>query len=158
MRLQSERVRPVRVMAWPALRARIGRVGVARGGQGRSDVSCADVALALPEILDGGPAADEAVVEHVGECLSCQAELAKYRKLLRLLNQLSVSEIEPPPGLVADVLGALGRSARRRMIRSLLTGRRLAYTGAVLVPTVAVVVLTLAHRGRLRRVGSVVLS
>ena len=70
-------------------------------------VSCAEVAHALPSILDGEFAAADAIVEHVGTCLCCQSELARYRKLLRLLNQLRAHRVEPPPGAVADILDAL---------------------------------------------------
>jgi hypothetical protein len=121
-------------------------------------VSCADVALALPSILDGGSAADEVVVEHVGECLRCQAELAKYPKLLRVLNQLRAARVEPPPGTVTDVLGAIEQAAQRRVIRSALTGRRLVYGGGLAAAAGAIVALTAARRGRLRRVRPVVLS
>src|SRR5208283_4245360 len=67
----------------------------AREGQGCASVSC-----------DGVSPADEAVVRHVGSCLRCQCELARYRKLLRLLNQLRSYRVEPPPGAVTDVLGS----------------------------------------------------
>ena len=136
------------------------QVPLSRASRARAasrEVTCAEVALALPAILDGGFSADEVVVEHVGECLRCQSELAKYRKLLRLLNQLRASRVEPPPGTVTDVLGALEEAAQRRMIRSALTGRRLVYAGALVAPAV-MVAITLARRGRLRRVGPVVLS
>jgi len=125
---------------------------------GRSEVNCADVALALPSILDGGSAAGEVVVEHVGHCLRCQSELAKYHKLLRLLNQLRAIRIEPPPGAVADVLDALEEAAQRRVIRSALGGRRLAYAGAIVAPAAAIVAVTAVRRGRLRRLRPVVLS
>ena len=88
----------------------------ARAGHVSASVSCAEVALVLPSILDGVSSADEVVVRHVGSCLRCQCELARYRKLLRLLNQLRSYRVEPPPGAVTDVLGALGggRAASRR--------------------------------------------
>jgi hypothetical protein len=98
------------------------------------------------------------VVEHVGHCLRCQSELAKYHKLLRLLNQLRAIRIEPPPGAVADVLDALEEAAQRRVIRSALGGRRLAYAGAIVAPAAAIVAVTAVRRGRLRRLRPVVLS
>ncbi len=129
-----------------------------RGGSTCVSVSCAEVALVLPAILDGGSPADEVVVQHVGACLRCQAELARYRKLLRLLNQLRSYRVEPPPGAVADVLGALEAAAHRRVIRSVLTGRRLVYVGAFAAPAAVIVAITVVHRGRLRRLRPVVLS
>ena len=130
----------------------------AREGQGCASVSCAEVAFALPSILDGVSPADEAVVRHVGSCLRCQCELARYRKLLRLLNQLRSYRVEPPPGAVTDVLGSLEAAAQRRVIRSVLNGRRLAYVGAFAAPAAAIIAATIVHRGRLRRLGPVVLS
>ena len=116
------------------------------------------MAIALPSILDGGSAAGEMVVEHVGECLRCQAELAKYRKLLRLLNQLRSSRVEPPPGTVDDVLGAdragrpapggplCAQRAPARLCRSGRRSRGRGRRGGTCAP------------GRLRRVRPVVLS
>ena len=141
-----------------ASRARVTRGRVARASVPCASVSCAEVALVLPSILDGGSSADEVVVEHVGACLRCQSELARYRKLLRLLNQLRYYRVEPPPGAVADVLCALEAAAQRRVIRSVLTGRRLVYVGAFAAPAAAMVAVTAVHRGRLRRLRPVVLS
>jgi anti-sigma factor RsiW len=123
-----------------------------------ASVSCAEVALVLPSILDGVSSADEIVVRHVGSCLRCQSELARYRKLLRLLNQLRSYRVEPPPGAVADVLGALEAAAQRRVVRSVLGGRRLACVGAFAAPAAAIIAVTVVHRGRLRRLRPVVLS
>lgn len=108
--------------------------------------------------MDGGSAAPEAIVDHVGACLRCQAELARYHKVLRLLNQLRAHRIEPPPGAVADVLGALEEAAQRRVIRFALNGRRLAYAGAFAAPAAVVLAVSVVRRGRLRKVGPVVLS
>jgi hypothetical protein len=127
-----------------ALRARVIHPRTAGAG-----VSCSQVALVLPSILDGDYAADETVIRHVGSCLRCQSELARYRKLLRLLNQLRSYRVEPPAGVVADVLDALEEAAQRRVIRSLLTGRRIAYAGALVLPTAAIVAVAMARRGRL---------
>ncbi|MGA3217435.1 MAG: hypothetical protein ABSD97_17325 [Acidimicrobiales bacterium] len=138
--------------------ARVGAFEARRARTFRGEVSCADVALALPGILDGDSSADEVVVEHVGRCLRCQAELAKYRKLLRLLNQLRATRVETPPGAVADVLGALEEAAQRSVIRSALSGRRLVYAAAIVSLGAAIVAVAVWRRGRLRRVRPVVLS
>jgi len=62
------------------------------------------------------------------------------------------------PGAVAEVLCTLEEAAQRRVIRSVLTGRRLAYVGALAAPAAAIVAVTVVHRGRLRRLRPVVLS
>lgn len=94
-------------------------------------VTCEQVGPALPAILDGDISPSSDLVEHVEYCLYCQAELGRYRKLLRLLHQLRQSEVAVPPGVVGDVLSSLESAANRRAIRSLLTGRQLAYGSAV---------------------------
>ena len=64
-------------------------------------------------------------------CLRCQAELARYRRLLRALHQLRTRYIEPTPGLLGETLAALEEVAERGAVRSILSGRRLAYAGAI---------------------------
>jgi len=59
---------------------------------------------------------------------------------------------------VAEVLGAFEAAAQRRVIRSVLTGRRLVYVGAFAAPAAAIVAVTVVHRDRLRRLRPVVLS
>jgi predicted anti-sigma-YlaC factor YlaD len=98
----------------------------------QSAVDCEQVGTVLPAILDGDVAPSPELVDHVEYCLHCQAELARYRKLLRLLHQLRQGEVVVPPGVVADVLSSLEQAANRRAIRSLLAGRQLAYGAAVL--------------------------
>ena len=120
-------------------------------------MSCEEVAVALPQILDGASTAPSAMVAHVETCLGCQAELARYRKLVRLLQQLRTAEVEPPPGVVADVLGAIEDAANRHVIRSVLTGRRLVYGGAVAAAggaAVGLVVLARTHAARPAGVGA----
>ena len=120
-------------------------------------VTCAEVALELPRILDDGLPAEAPLVSHVQSCLYCQAELARYRRLVRLLRQLAVTEVEPPPGVVTDILSAVGHVAQRRMIRSVLTGRTLAYGGAVVAgggAAVGLVALARAHGRHVIRAGA----
>lgn len=91
---------------------------------------CEDVLRLLPETLEGGPV-DFAVQTHIEACLRCQAELARYRRILRGLQQLRTRYLEPSPGLLAQTLAALEEEAERSAVRSVLTGRRLAYAGAI---------------------------
>lgn len=113
-------------------------------------VSCDEVREALPSILDRDATASSALVGHVEYCLACQAELARYRRLMRLLHQLQTSEPAVPPGIVSDVLSSLEAAANRRAIRSVLTGRRLAYSGAVLAAVAVAASLVLLALGRSR--------
>jgi hypothetical protein len=94
-------------------------------------VRCEDVALILPRAVDVGEPVDETVEHHVNSCLTCQAELAKYHKLLKALRTMRHQLLIPAPGTLAMTLAALQESQERRAIRSLVTGRRGAYIGAI---------------------------
>jgi anti-sigma factor RsiW len=100
--------------------------------------------------MSGVTAAESEVVSHVETCLRCHGELARYRKMLRMLGQLRAQQVDPPAGLLAEVLGALDEAAHRRAIRSALTGRRLAYgggiAGALAIAVSALVVLVARER------------
>jgi anti-sigma factor RsiW len=82
------------------------------------------------EALTGVPFPDE-VQGHVETCLRCQAELARYRRLLRALQLLRTRYLEPAPGLLAQTLASLEEAGEQRAVRSIVTGRRLAYAGAI---------------------------
>jgi anti-sigma factor RsiW len=131
-----------------ATRALLARARSRRGAA----LNCADVTTDLPAILDDGRPASAQLVAHVETCLACQAELARYRRLVRLLHQMRAAEVEPPPGVVSEVLEAIERAAERRMIRSVLTGRTMAYAGAVLAAGLAAVALVAMARTRGRPV------
>ncbi len=130
---------------------------------------CEDLAAVLPELADpevpvpegGVPTAwsslDSAAREHLESCLRCQAELARYRKLLRALQMLRSRSFEAPAGLLADTLVALELVAERRALRSALSGKRLAYAGAIGGATVAAgaaAVMIARSRHRQHRIAS----
>jgi hypothetical protein len=87
--------------------------------------------LILPRAVDAGEPVDIGVQQHVGQCLHCQAELARYHKLLKALRTLRAQYLIPAPGTLAQTLAALGESQERQAIRSVLSGRRGAYLGAL---------------------------
>jgi hypothetical protein len=91
---------------------------------------CDDVTSFLPALVDGD-AIDLDVQRHVDGCLRCQAELARYRRLLRTLAMLRTRYIEPTPGLLGETLAAITDAAEHGARRTLLSGRRLAYAGAI---------------------------
>jgi anti-sigma factor RsiW len=96
-----------------------------------------DVADLLPGLVDGTVRVDETTQAFIESDLRCQAELARYRKLLRTLEQLRTRYLEPSPGLLAATLTALAEEGERRVVHSIITGRRLAYAGAALGGAVA---------------------
>jgi len=92
---------------------------------------CDEVAALLPTLVDGTAPPNLAVEHHVESCLRCQAELARYRRLLRTLALLRTRYAEPTPGLLGETLAALTDAAEEGARRTLLSGRRLAYAGAI---------------------------
>jgi hypothetical protein len=116
-------------------------------------VQCDDIAELLPGIVDGGQVADRRIQTHVESCLRCQAELVKYRKLLKALHLLRTEVLEPAPGLLSDILAGLEAAGERRAVRSMLNGRTAAYAGGIAAATAAGAVgaILLAHRVRGRK-------
>lgn len=94
-------------------------------------MQCDDVARVLPAAVDGGVALDLSMQRHVESCLRCQAEVARYRKMLRGLQLLRTRYLEPAPGLVAATLAAIEVAGERHAVRSVISGRRIAYAGAI---------------------------
>ncbi len=92
---------------------------------------CDEIAALLPEAVDSSEPVALPVQRHIESCLRCQAELARYRRMLRALQQLRTRFLEPSPSLLAQTLAALEEAGERRAVRSLLSGRRLAYAGAI---------------------------
>jgi anti-sigma factor RsiW len=112
---------------------------------------CDEVAALLPSLLDGVDDTNLAVERHVEQCLRCQAELARYRKLKRALEMLRTRYVEPAPGLLGETLAAVADVAERGAIRSMITARRLAYAGAIggtAVATAATAALLIARSRR----------
>jgi hypothetical protein len=91
-----------------------------------------DVADLLPGLVDGTVAVDERTLAFIESDLRCQAELARYRRLLRSLGALRSRYLEPAPGLLAATLSSLAEEGERRLAHSVLTGRRLAVAGAAI--------------------------
>jgi anti-sigma factor RsiW len=116
-------------------------------------VQCDEVARLLPEAVEGGAAVELTVQRHIETCLRCQAELARYRKMLRGLQLLRTRYLEPTPGLLAQTLAALEEAGERHAMRSVLSGRRLAYAGAIggaAVAAGAAAMAVIVHRARRR--------
>ena len=111
-------------------------------------LSCLDVAEDLTGVADHdlvSPAAGA----HVAECLRCQAEVARYRRLARTMRAMAATPPSVPAGLDLDIMVALDlvdeHAARR------LPARAAAALGGI---AAAAGVIALATRGlnRHRRV------
>ncbi len=101
-------------------------------------VRCADVAPELARLVDGADRrADRPLLRHVERCLTCQAELATYRRLLRLLRQLRDQRPPVPAGVLDGLLADIEARAADHVMRSALTGKRVATAAAVAVAVTA---------------------
>ena len=115
---------------------------------------CEEVGRVLPQVVDveaGAEVFDLDVQRHIDSCLRCQAEVTRYRRMLRGLHQLRASYVEPSPGLLAQTLAVLDDADEHRAVRALLKGRRLAYAGAIGGAAVAAVATAVVLAGRSRR-------
>lgn len=114
-------------------------------------VQCEDLNDVLAATADGTTALSRAERRHVERCLRCQAEVVQYRKLLRTLRTLRTDVLEPAPGLLADILANLEEAGERQAIRSVLSGRRIAYLGGLAAATAAGAAGALVFATRTRR-------
>ena len=109
---------------------------------------------ALLATLGQGAAPHPPLARHVAGCLRCQAEQARYRRLLRLLAQLRREQAALPPGALASVVDAIGLAAGQRTIEAAASGGRLARPASVAGAVLAATVVLLAARSRLSRQGA----
>jgi hypothetical protein len=102
----------------------------------------------IPGVVDASGDLTRQEQLHVQSCEACQAELLRYRKLLRVLHDLRTEVIRPAPGLLADVLGGLAEKGEQRALRSIVTGKRVAYASGIAIATVAGVTGAVLLAGR----------
>ncbi len=120
---------------------------------------CDAISESLAAVVDGDARLDRADRRHVEQCLRCQAELAQYRKLLRVMQSLRADVATPPAGLLADVLAHLEVAGERSAVRAALTGRKVTYLGGIAAATAAagagaaIVLVTRGRKGRLPLAG-----
>ncbi|HUB68810.1 MAG TPA: hypothetical protein VL984_00145 [Acidimicrobiales bacterium] len=89
-------------MPWPADLARLPARHL------RALANCDAIAEELPLVVDGSRRPSAAMSEHLRTCLRCQAELAGYRRLLRVLRGLRDEPVAfPAPDMMGDALRAL---------------------------------------------------
>lgn len=114
-------------------------------------MQCEDLSEALAATSEGTTHLSRGERRHVERCLRCQAEMVQYRKLLRTMRTLRTDVIEPAPGLLADILANLEESGERHAIRSILSGRRIAYIGGLAAATAAGAAGAIVYASRTRR-------
>lgn len=112
---------------------------------------CEEILPTIAGVVDGSARLDRADRRHVETCLRCQAELARYRKLLRAMQVLRTEIAPPPAGLLGDVLVHLEEAGERHAVRATLSGRRVAYLGGIAAATAAAgagAAIVIVSRGR----------
>jgi len=114
-------------------------------------VQCEDLGDALAAVAEGDALLGRAERRHVERCLRCQAEVVQYRKLLRAMRAMRTDVLEPAPGLLADILAGLEEAGERHAVRSLLSGRRIAYLGGLAAATAAGAAGAIVFATRTRR-------
>jgi predicted anti-sigma-YlaC factor YlaD len=74
----------------------------------RALLSCEAVSEELPLVVDGSRRPSAAMDEHLRTCLACQAEMAGYRRLLKILRNMRGDPVLlPAPELVGSMLSVL---------------------------------------------------
>lgn len=116
-----------------------------------SDPACERLVDLLPEVAAGNMLLAAADRQHVGVCDRCGDELADHRRLHRSLRSLSLQRIEPPEGLLDDILSAVDAAGGRPVV-VWMRGRRAAYVSGLAAATAAAAggALVLASRSRRR--------
>lgn len=114
-------------------------------------MQCEDLGDALAAVAEGDALLGRAERRHVERCLRCQAEVVQYRKLLRAMRAMRTDVLEPAPGLLADILAGLEEAGERHAVRSLLSGRRIAYLGGLAAATAAGAAGAIVFATRTRR-------
>ncbi len=98
---------------------------------------CDKLAETLAGVADGSVVLDADEQAHVDACLRCQADLVQYRRVLRAMRAMRTEVLRPPPGLLADIVNGLEAAGERQVLRSIITGRRVAYIGGIAAATAA---------------------
>lgn len=117
----------------------------------REALHCSDVVTRLGAAADGSTRLNRQQRRHAATCLRCQAEMAQYRKLLRVLHTMRTDLLQPAPGLLTDILAGLEEAAEEHAARWLPSGRRAAYVGGLAAATAAGAVSAILVAARTRR-------
>jgi hypothetical protein len=110
---------------------------------------CDHLADLMPGLPDDQNLFSPEDAAQVAQCLSCQAEMSRYRRLERTLRDLRDFAVPVPSGLLEELREALDSASERRA-RHRIAGRRAASLVGLAAATAAGVggVLVLATRRR----------
>lgn len=112
---------------------------------------CESVAADIPGVVDDPASLEGAARSHVDTCLRCQAEVAQYRRLARVLRGLQTQHVAPLDGLFDDIIAVLDDPDILKSGSRL--GRRAAYLSGIAAAGAAGAAgaLVIASRARSRR-------
>ncbi len=99
---------------------------------------CEYIRKLLPSLVDNPDFGEKRVSSHLQTCLTCQAEMVKYRKLLKLLTELRKQVPSPPSELLIEILDGLEEATKRSALKSLLGRSRVPYLIGITVAVASV--------------------
>ena len=107
----------------------------------------------MPDLLDDSELLSEVDAAHVAQCLRCQAEMARFRRIARTMASFREIPVAADPAVLDTVLDTILEgldSAAERRERHRIAGRRAASIVGLAAATAAGVggVLVLATRRR----------
>lgn len=79
----------------------------------RRSSDCDAVTGMLPAFVAGEVELGGDAAGHVATCLRCQADVVRYRRMLRTLHALREDTEDPPPGVLAGILSRLDGGGHR---------------------------------------------
>lgn len=107
---------------------------------------CEDVRALLPTMGDESPV-DLQAQRHIETCLGCQADVARYQKMLRALGELREVRLHAPVGLLEDTLAAVGGPSALRVMSSRQKAALAGAIGALAAGAAATAVVVARRRG-----------
>ena len=116
-------------------------------------MQCESLSLQLAAVADGLSTLPPSTQRHVEYCLRCQAELAQYRKLLKVLTSLRHYHLAPGEGLLDEILALFDEPVPiTRLAGSGSRSKKVAYIGGIAAAATAgaagAIVLAARYAGR----------
>lgn len=111
---------------------------------------CREISLRLAGVVDATDHLDPDQLDHLNQCVRCQAELVQYRKLLRAMRSLRREVDSIPPHLATVVLEKLDEQ-HLTLETATPNPRRAAYLGGLAAAATAAgagAAIVLMNRGR----------
>lgn len=111
----------------------------------QSTMQCDEAVEAVASLAAAHQPSDARQSVHVSTCLSCQAAVARDRRLVRDLQTLRLTRLSPRDGLLSNVIGAV--DAEAAAIKNQRT-RRYVYVGGAAATAGGVAIAFAARRAR----------